>query len=64
MRLYWMWRNGWEYAQWVKFSSHAGQRYTFTGDKNLPTGSNEELDDILRASGTSARGSNHWNLLL
>jgi transposase len=24
VRLYWMWRNGWEYAQWVKFSSHAG----------------------------------------
>ncbi len=25
VRLYWMWRNGWEYVQWVKFSSHAGQ---------------------------------------
>jgi len=24
VRLYRMWRNGWEYAQWVKFSSHAG----------------------------------------
>ena len=24
VRLYCMWRNGWEYAQWVKFSSHAG----------------------------------------
>jgi transposase len=25
VRLYWMWRNGWEYAEWVKFGSHAGQ---------------------------------------
>jgi transposase len=25
VRLYWMWRNGWEYADWVKFGSNAGQ---------------------------------------
>jgi transposase len=25
VRLYWMWRNGWEYGQWVKFGSNAGQ---------------------------------------
>jgi transposase len=25
VRLYWMWRNGWEYAQSVEFGSHAGQ---------------------------------------
>jgi transposase len=25
VRLYWMWRNGWEYAEWVKFGSNAGQ---------------------------------------
>ena len=25
VRLYWMWRNGWEYAQWIKFGSNAGQ---------------------------------------
>ena len=25
VRLYWMWRNSWEYSEWVKFSSHAGQ---------------------------------------
>src|SRR5216684_783606 len=24
VRLYWMWRNSWEYSEWVKFSSHAG----------------------------------------
>jgi transposase len=24
-RLYWIWRNGWKYAEWVKFGSHAGQ---------------------------------------
>jgi transposase len=24
VRLYRMWRNGWEYTQWVKFGSHAG----------------------------------------
>jgi len=23
--LYWMWRNGWEYSEWVKFGSNAGQ---------------------------------------
>ena len=33
VRLYWMWRNGWEYAQWVKFSSHAGQLDTGQGAK-------------------------------
>ncbi len=31
VRLYWMWRNGWEYAQWAKFSSHAGQLGTGHG---------------------------------
>jgi transposase len=31
VRLYWMWRNGWEYAEWVKFSSHAGQLGTGNG---------------------------------
>ena len=31
VRLYWMWRNGSEYAEWVKFSSHAGQLGTGHG---------------------------------
>ncbi|MFZ0766033.1 MAG: IS110 family transposase [Xanthobacteraceae bacterium] len=31
VRLYWMWRNGWEYAQSVKFGSHAGQLVTGHG---------------------------------
>jgi transposase len=31
VRLYWMWRNGWEYAQLVKFGSHAGQLGTGHG---------------------------------
>ena len=31
VRLYWMWRNGWEYAQWVKFGSNAGQLGTGQG---------------------------------
>jgi transposase len=31
VRLYWMWRNGWEYLQWVKFGSHAGQLGTGHG---------------------------------
>ncbi len=31
VRLYWMWRNGWEYAQWVAFGSHAGQLGTGHG---------------------------------
>jgi transposase len=25
VRMYWMWRKGWEYAEWVQFGSHAGQ---------------------------------------
>jgi transposase len=25
VRLYWMWRKGWDYAQWKKFGSHVGQ---------------------------------------
>jgi transposase len=31
VRLYWMWRNDWEYSQWLKFSSHAGQLVTGHG---------------------------------
>ena len=31
VRLYWMWRNGWQYAQWVAFGSHAGQLGTGQG---------------------------------
>jgi transposase len=31
VRLYWMWRNGWEYVQLVKFSSNAGQLGTGHG---------------------------------
>jgi transposase len=31
VRLYWMWRNGWEYAQWVEFGSNAGQLATGHG---------------------------------
>jgi hypothetical protein len=25
VRLYWMMRQGWDYQQWMKFGSHAGQ---------------------------------------
>ena len=31
VRLYWMWRKGWEYSDWVKFGSHAGQLGTGDG---------------------------------
>ena len=31
VRLYWMWRNGWEYSEWVKFCSNAGQLGTADG---------------------------------
>jgi transposase len=31
VRLYWMWRNGWEYGQSVAFGSHAGQLVTGKG---------------------------------
>jgi transposase len=31
VRLYWMWRNGWEYTQWVAFGSNAGQLVTGHG---------------------------------
>jgi len=33
VRLYWMWRNGWEYSQSVEFGSHAGQLATGHGVK-------------------------------
>jgi transposase len=25
VRLYWMWRHGWDHQQWIEFGSHAGQ---------------------------------------
>ena len=31
VRLYWMWRNGWEYGRSVEFGSHAGQLVTGHG---------------------------------
>ncbi len=31
VRLYWMWRKGWEYSDWIKFGSHAGQLGTGNG---------------------------------
>jgi transposase len=31
VRLYWMWRQGWDYAQLVEFGSHAGQLGTGHG---------------------------------
>jgi transposase len=31
VRLYWMWRNGWEYAQSLEFGSHTGQLVTGHG---------------------------------
>jgi transposase len=31
VRLYWMWRNGWEYSQWVKVGPYAGQLVTGHG---------------------------------
>jgi len=31
VRLYWMWRRGWDYSQWVKFGSNAGQLGTGHG---------------------------------
>jgi len=33
VRLYWMWRNGWERAQAVEFGSYAGQLVTGHGVK-------------------------------
>ena len=31
VRLYWMWRNDWQYSQWVEFGSNAGQLGTGHG---------------------------------
>jgi len=31
VRLYWMWRNNWDYEQWKRFSPHAGQLGTGVG---------------------------------
>ena len=33
VRLYWMWRNGWDYSQLVSFGSHAGKLVTGHGVK-------------------------------
>jgi transposase len=33
VRLYWMWRNGWEYSQSIEFGSHAGELVTGHGVK-------------------------------
>src|SRR5580698_4380670 len=33
VRLYWMWRNGWDYSQLVEFGSHAGKLVTGHGAK-------------------------------
>jgi transposase len=33
VRLYWMWRKEWDYAQFLKFGSHAGQLETGYGVK-------------------------------
>jgi transposase len=33
VRLYWMWRNGWDYSQLVEFGSHAGKLGTGHGAK-------------------------------
>ena len=33
IRLYWMWRKGWDYEQVKKFGSHAGQLGTGDGVK-------------------------------
>ena len=33
VRLYWMWRNGWNYSQFVEFGSHAGKLATGHGLK-------------------------------
>jgi transposase len=31
VRLYWMWRQGWDYQQFIKFGPHAGQPGTGVG---------------------------------
>src|ERR1700675_1335853 len=31
VRVYWMWRKGWEYSDWIKFGPHAGQLETGNG---------------------------------
>jgi hypothetical protein len=33
VRLYWIWRNGWNYSQLVEFGSHAGKLGTGHGVK-------------------------------
>ena len=36
IRLYWMWRKGWDYEQWNKFGSHAGQPGHRDGVQSTP----------------------------
>jgi len=33
VRLYWMWRNNWQYSQFVEFGSNAGKLGTVHGVK-------------------------------
>jgi hypothetical protein len=35
VRLYWMWRKGWDYEQWKRFGPHAGQPGTGVGVKSI-----------------------------
>jgi len=37
IRLYWMWRQGWDYEQFVKFGSHAGQPGNRDGVQRTPS---------------------------
>jgi len=39
IRLYWMWRQGWDYEQWTKFGSQAGQ----PGNRDGVPSNTEEL---------------------
>jgi transposase len=36
VRLYWMWRQQWDYEQWEKFRPHAGQPGTGVGGQSNP----------------------------
>lgn len=37
VRLFWMWRRGWDYAQWKQFGSHGGSSSTPTVCRSSPT---------------------------
>jgi transposase len=55
VRLYWMWRKGWDYEQLTKFSSHAGE----PGNRDGVRSKRRVIDWVSRSPAQGGRSSNH-----